>query len=472
MPRYKSIVCWLRRDLRLEDNTALAEATRSAEHVAVAFVYDREILDPLLDRDDRRVTFIHESVGELERKLAAKGSGIVTLYGTPGEEIPRLAEQVGAEAVFASHDDDPYALTRDHLVKASLKSAGREFYTFKDIVVFERTEVLNQSGEPFKVFTPYSKAWKAALQPPMIQPAEADTSRLAPRKLLPSFGNLSLDQIGFQKGDLWLEPGEDAALRRLEDFFAGACDDYAEMRDFPGIQGTSGLSVHLRHGTVSIRQCFRRAYEEEGRGAAKWIDELIWREFYHMILANFPNVVQESFRPEYRNLEWPGSDEDYRAWEEGRTGYPIVDAAMRCLNATGWMHNRLRMVTAMFLTKDLLVDYRKGEAYFARKLLDFELSSNNGGWQWSASTGVDAQPYFRIFNPVLQSKKFDPEGKFIKTWCPELKNFSPEHVHWPSGAPLMEQQLAGCEVGKDYPLPIVDHGTMRERAVKLLTLPS
>jgi deoxyribodipyrimidine photo-lyase len=277
-----------------------------------------------------------------------------------------------------------------------------------------------------------------------------------------------LSEIGFRPNGLWLKPGTAGAQERLSAFLA-KIDRYKSERDFPALDSTSGLSVHLRHGTVSVRQCFREAVALQGNGPSKWLDELVWREFYHMILANFPHVVDRPFRDEYDTLEWPGTQEAYEAWEEGRTGYPLVDAAMRCLRATGWMHNRLRMVTAMFLTKDLLVDYRRGESLFARWLLDFELASNNGGWQWSASTGVDAQPYFRIFNPILQSRKFDPEAVFIKQWCPELAGFEPELAHWPHDAGPIEQLAAGCQLGKDYPRPIVDHSVQRQLAIELLS---
>jgi deoxyribodipyrimidine photo-lyase len=244
--------------------------------------------------------------------------------------------------------------------------------------------------------------------------------------------------------------------------------NYKKARDFPALNGTSILSPHLRFGTISCRAAVRAALAVSGEGGDKWLSELIWREFYSMILLRFPEVVEHTFRPEFDDLEYPGTHEYFEAWVEGRTGYPIVDAAMRCFEATGWMHNRLRMVVASFLTKDLLVNYKWGEAYFARKLLDFELASNNGSWQWAASVGADPQPYFRIFNPILQSKKFDSEGKFIRKWCPELTGFSNERIHFPAEATEMEQKLAGCLIGKDYPKPIVDHSEQRQKAISLL----
>jgi deoxyribodipyrimidine photo-lyase len=244
-------------------------------------------------------------------------------------------------------------------------------------------------------------------------------------------------------------------------------DNYNETRDFPALDATSGLSVHLRFGTVSVRECFRKAIDRNSEGARTWISELIWREFYQMILDRFPHVKREAFKREYNDLQWEGTEAQFAAWREGRTGYPLVDAAMRHFNRTGWMHNRLRMVVAMFLTKDLLVDWRKGERYFARYLLDYDAAANNGGWQWCASTGVDAQPYFRVFNPILQSKKFDPDGAFIREHVPELRGFSNARIHWPVDASPVEQADAGCIIGTDYPAPIVEHAAQKEKAVAM-----
>jgi deoxyribodipyrimidine photo-lyase len=462
-------LCWIRRDLRLHDHRALARATEAHGRVAVVFVYDTRILSDLPDRDDRRLNFIHRSLEEVDEALRRHGSRLLTVVGDPVEDIPRLAARLGVEAVFANRDDDPYALERDATVARILQSDGRRLETDKDCVVFERQEVLNQSGRPFTVFTPYSKAWFAKFR--AVDAAE-ETPRPAafwPEASLPAtvVGNRTLGEVGFQPTELWLEPGASGGQARLERFLE-QIDGYADRRDLPGIEGTSGLSVHLRHGTVSVRECVRAVAGLEGRGSTKWWTELVWREFYHMVLANFPHVATRPFRSEFGGARWPGDPAHFDAWCEGRTGYPIVDAAMRCLRQTGWMHNRLRMVTAMFLTKDLLLDYRLGEAWFARWLLDFELASNSGGWQWSASTGVDAQPWFRIFNPVLQSRKFDPDGAFVRRWCPEFSGFSNEAVHWPADAGPFEQIEAGCVVGHDYPEPIVDHSVQREKALAFL----
>lgn len=459
----KSALVWLRRDLRLRDHRALFEATHQADRVFVVFVYDTVILDELSDKCDKRVTFIHASLQELDERADGR---LMTLHGDPSELIPKLAEELEVEAVFCSHDDDPYALERDRRVAERLKKSGIAFQTCKDHVIFERQEVLNQSGQPFRVYTPYSKAWKLRFDEAHdASNFEPDLSRLVAPQL--HKGNLTLEQIGFQAGELWLEPGEDAAQHQLDEFL-DRISDYAADRNFPAIQGTSGLSVHLRFGTIPIRQCVRAALKSRNEGARKWLNELIWRDFYHMILANFPRVgTGHAFHEQYDNILWPGESEHLQAWKLGQTGFPIVDAAMRCLNATGWMHNRLRMITASFLVKDLLIDWREGEAYFAEKLLDFELASNNGGWQWSASTGVDAQPYFRVFNPTLQSRKFDPTGEFIREWCPELKDFDDKAIHFPSESSPMEQIVAACEIGTDYPWPLIEHARQKEIAIRL-----
>lgn len=428
----------------------------------VVFVYDRPILDALKDKADKRLTFIQESLSEIDAELRRLGSRLVTLHGDPVELIPRLADQLRAEAVYANHDDDPYALKRDSDVSRLLEGQGRQLKTFKDCVVFERREVLNQSGGPFRVFTPYSRAWKGLLTPLDFSDESPNLAALASVETIPTeaAGPKSYEELGFQRADLWLQPGSKAAQARLGEFLGGI-DSYKEARDFPSLEATSGLSVHLRHGTISIRECVRAAVSQGSPGAQKWLDELIWREFYHMILVLFPHVIVEPFQPQYRTLEWPGREEHLEAWKKGQTGYPIVDAAMRCLNKTGWMHNRLRMIAASFLTKDLLVDWRMGEAWFAEKLLDFDLASNNGGWQWSASMGVDAQPWFRIFNPKLQSMKFDPDGVFIRQWVPELRELNAKDIH----APWESVGMFGPD---GYPEPIVIHHVQKDLALQLL----
>lgn len=458
----------MRRDLRLNDHAALAEATHSAESTAVAFVFDTNILDALADRNDRRVTMIHQSLREVDAGLRERGSRLIVLHGDPTQKIPELARQLEADIVVAARDYEPYAQTRDAQVALDLRKSGSELRLVQDTVTIEPDELTTQAGTPFTVFTPFSKAWRARFTPNRAAEARPDLSRLRRASdLEPVLADWSMEAIGFEEADLWQEAGESAARRRLAAFIP-KMSDYGKLRDFPAAENTSVLSPDLRFGTISVRELVRAALADGSPGSDKWLSELIWREFYQHILFHFPHVVDRAFRPEYAELEWPGLDEHFEAWCAGQTGYPIVDAAMRCFNATGWMHNRLRMVVAMFLTKDLLVDWRKGEAYFARHLIDFELASNNGGWQWSASTGCDAQPYFRIFNPWLQSVKFDPEGKFIRQWVPEIRGLSNERIHAPHEASMFEQIDAGCIVGQDYPHPIVDHAKQRDRAIRLL----
>ncbi|MBS1717149.1 MAG: deoxyribodipyrimidine photo-lyase [Armatimonadetes bacterium] len=460
--RYKRALFWFRRDLRLGDNLGLFFATQAAEEVVPVFVFDRKILDQLEDRDDRRLTFIHRSLAELDSKLQTIDSRLVVLDGDPAIEIAKLARALRAEAIFTNEDWEPYALERD----AKVRQAGLPFHAYLDHVVFRGDEILTGEGQPFRVYTPFMKAWRARLDShPLGTSAEPDSSRFAKASSMEGLPALpTLAELGFQEASLWTAPGEAAAYKALAKF-ADKASDYGAKRDFPHGDHTSGLSVHLRFGTISIRDCFRFA---RAANAEKWENELIWREFYQAILLHCPNIATEAFNPKYRGLEWPGSREDFEKWAQGQTGYPIVDAAMRCLNQTGWMHNRLRMVVASFLTKDLVCDYRWGEAYFARKLLDFDLASNNGGWQWSASTGADAQPYFRIFNPILQSKRFDPEGAFIREWLPELRELSNEDIHFPAEAGPLALAAAGISLGDNYPNPLVRHTDGKQRALAFL----
>lgn len=466
------VVCWLRRDLRLYDHAALSAATQASGEVVVVFVFDRTILDLVCDRDDKRVTFIYDSLAEIAQTLRKHGSQLVVLDGDPALEIPTFAKSINAKAVYVNRDYEPSAIGRDAQVRALVESEGITFVDLKDQVIFDREEILTGVGTPHRVYTPYMKAWRANCKQVSLREHEVDLTKLCPQRDLNSFPELqTIEAYGFQRSNLWLTAGASAGCERLEKFIDIATDNYEGTRDFPALNATSGLSVHLRFGTISIRHAFRLGFSRSSNGAEKWVNELIWREFYQMILANFPHVVHSAFRPEFDQIEWPGTDEHFHAWCEGRTGYPIVDAAMRCLNETGWMHNRLRMVVASFLCKDLLVDWRRGEAYFARKLLDFELASNNGGWQWCASTGVDAQPTFRIFNPWLQSVKFDANGVFIREWLPELSQFSNRAIHQPNEASEFDQLAAGCKIDTDYPAPIVEHRTQRELALQLLRLP-
>jgi deoxyribodipyrimidine photo-lyase len=462
-PSGDTVLVWFRRDLRDDDHAALHHALRAHTRVFCAFCFDTEILDRLPTRADRRVEFIWRSAAELDRVLADRGGGLVCLHGPARAEIPRLARALGAAAVYANHDYEPQAIDRDRAVGRALAARGVALHTFKDQVVFERDEVLTAAGRPFTVFTPYKNAWLKRLVPVHLAPyPTADyAARLAvpPERRFPA-----LAELGFAETDLaalGIPTGMTGAGRLFEDFL-GRIRAYHERRDYPAAPGPSYLSVHLRFGTISIRALAARALAEGGRGAETWLAELVWRDFYFAILAHFPHVVGHAFKPELEHVEFTNDAAKWQAWCDGRTGYPLVDAAMRQLNQTGYMHNRLRMVTASFLVKDLHVDWRRGERYFAEHLNDFDLAANNGGWQWAASTGCDAQPYFRIFNPVTQSERFDPQGAFIRRYVPELARVPDAHVHAPWKMRPADQAAAGCVIGRDYPGPVVDHARARE----------
>ncbi|HZN46088.1 MAG TPA: deoxyribodipyrimidine photo-lyase [Ramlibacter sp.] len=467
---------WFRRDLRAEDNAALSQALRAAGSVHCVFVFDRDILDPL-PRSDRRVEFIRESALALDadlRALGGPGCGLIGLHGPGDEEVARLAVALKVQAVFANHDEDPAAIARDSRVRDRLAAAGIALHTFKDHVVFERDEVLSQAGKPYSVFTPYSRAWLARLDAADLRPhgVGAHAGRLAPRPPVFQKDVPTLQDLGFQPTNLRtlkIVPGS-AGARELLRSFTDRMDRYDTQRELPAVKGPSYLGVHLRFGTVSIRELVRAARQHDSSGAATWLKELVWREFYFQVLANFAQVGRgESFRPEYDRIAWDSgalAEERFAAWCQGRTGYPLVDAAMAQLNQTGYMHNRLRMVSASFLCKDLGIDWRRGERYFAEKLNDYELASNNGGWQWASSSGCDAQPWFRIFNPVRQSERFDPDGKFILRYLPQLAKLAPPALHAPWTARPMDLQAAGVELGKDYPWPLVDHAQARAATLR------
>ena len=467
----KKALVWFRRDLRAHDHAALYHALRAAEQVWCMFVFDTAILEPL-PRRDRRVEFIHDSVGELDAQLRALGGRLLVRHGPARAEVVRLAGELGAQAVYANHDDEPDALARDAAVGAALGDAGIALHTGKDHVVFERSELLTQSGTPYTVFTPYKNAWLKKLEPFFIEPypVERHAASLAAPPAGVSAALPSLAAIGFEPTNLHalqIPTGVTGAKQLLDDFLP-RIDNYDEARNFPATRGPSYLSVHLRFGTVSIRALAAAACAQIERtnsaGATVWLSELIWRDFYHQILHHRPHVVGASFKPEYDRIRWEEgarADELFAAWCDGRTGYPLVDAAMAQINQTGYMHNRLRMVVASFLTKDLGIDWRRGEAYFATHLNDFDLAANNGGWQWASSSGCDAQPYFRIFNPVAQSEKFDPQGKFIRRYLPQLANLPDAALHAPWAARSVDLGAAGVVLGRDYPRPVVDHAQAR-----------
>ncbi len=465
---------WFRRDLRSYDHAALDAALKNHAQVYCAFVFDTEILDPLPTRRDRRVEFIWHSLLELDRALAelgtregGPGGRLIVRHGPARDEIVRLAVELGVGGVYCNRDYEPQALERDHEVAARLSAAGVEFLDFKDQVVFERREVLTQDGQAFSVFTPYKNAWLKKLDAADLLPHPVE--RHAKHLARPAFESHipSLEQIGFEPtnlSELKIPCGMAGAQALFQDFIE-RIDHYKQRRDFPARKGPSYLSVHLRFGTVSVRELARAAWQRGGAGADCWLSELVWRDFYHMILWHHPHVVDACFRREYDALVWDDAPQLLADWCDGRTGYPLVDAGMRQLNQIGYMHNRLRMVTASFLTKDLGIDWRRGERYFARQLNDYDLAANNGGWQWAASTGCDAQPYFRIFNPVTQSEKFDPEGGFIKRYVPELAGVDGRAIHAPWRMSREQQDAAGVVIGRDYPPPIVDHAAARARTL-------
>jgi deoxyribodipyrimidine photo-lyase len=468
-----SVLVWFRRDLRDNDHAALAQALRRARRVFCAFILDREILDALPSRSDRRVEFIRKSLLELDAALLRRGGALIVRHGWPRTEIPLLADRLRVSAVFANRDYEPQAKRRDQEIEAALQRINIGFELFKDQAIFDGAEVLTQSGRPYSVYTPYKHAWLKRLTEDDLLPHDTKSGELHPTP--EASGVPSLADIGFLpaanhgQSDLAGMSGAHQLLAKFE----GRIANYNTERDFPALDGTSRLSVHLRFGTISIRRlvttALRTGPQDTTSGAATWLSELIWREFYFMILDHFPHVVERSFKPEFDAIAWENgerAEELFAAWRDARTGYPLVDAAMRQLNNTGYMHNRLRMIAASFLVKDLGIDWRRGESWFARQLNDFDLSANNGGWQWVASSGCDAQPYFRIFNPVTQSTRFDRDGEFIRRYLPELARIPDRYIHAPWQMDPQAQRACGMVVGRDIQLPIVMHDEARRRTLE------
>jgi len=461
-------VCWFRRDLRLHDHAALYHALKAGRPVHCVFVFDTGILDALADKADRRVEFIWHSVREVKQALEQLGSTLHVLHGSARQLIPQLAAQLGAQAVYCNRDYEPDAIARDATVAEQLAARNIDFHRSKDQVIFERDEVLTGGGKPYAVFTPYKNAWLKKLDDFYLRayPTERYFDHLAssPPGALPDLAELGFQPTNLR--ELAMPCGMSGAATLFADFVA-RIDRYQQARDFPALKGVSYLSPHLRFGTIPIRALARHAHYTGGPGAQTWLSELIWRDFYQMLLYHHPHVVNHAYKPQFDGLAWGNNPDWFAAWCAGRTGYSLVDAGMRQLNQTGFMHNRLRMVTASFLVKDLQIDWRWGERYFAQKLLDFDLASNNGGWQWAASTGCDAQPWFRIFNPVTQSKRFDPQGKFILRYVPELDHCPDKFIHAPWLLPRSEQLRCGIEIGRDYPAPIVDHAVARAKTLEM-----
>ena len=422
-------IVWFRRDLRLADNAALYHALKSENPVLPIFIFDKNILDKLEDKADRRVEFIHSALTEMQQQLVTLGSNLQVFYTTPLEAFKQLLSQYKIEKVFTNHDYEQYAIDRDAQINELLHQHNASLHTYKDQVIFEKDEVLKDDGKPYTVFTPYSNKWKSELTDFHLKayPTEKYFNNFYKQTPSPL---PTLETIGFKAVDKPF-PSKDLNLAIVA--------KYKEQRNFPAIRGTSQLGVHLRFGTVSAREIARLSKDK----SETFLNELIWRDFYHSILWQFPWVRRgEAFKKEYERIEWVNNEDDFKSWCAGKTGYPIVDAGMRELNETGYMHNRVRMVVASFLTKHLLINWRWGELYFAQKLLDFDYAANNGGWQWAAGSGCDAAPYFRIFNPSLQTEKFDKDLKYIRKWIPELDSF-------------------------DYPQPIVNHEFARKRVLEV-----
>lgn len=424
----KVAIHWFRRDLRLTDNAALYQSLKSGYMVQCVFIFDKEILSQLNDKKDKRVQFIHEQIESLHQKLNSFGACLDVRYGSPVKIWKELLKDYSIAEVYTNYDYEPYAKERDEEIESLLKKKSIAFRSFKDQVLFDRDEVVKKDGLPYTVYTPYSRRWMEKLKEEGIPNYDCEkyysNFHQNNKSAIPT-----LKSMGFTKTEISF-PSHDLDKNILY--------HYKDTRDIPGVNGTSRLSIHLRFGTISVRKLIREAQKH----SVTWLNELCWREFYMMILWHFPHVATSAFKPAYDYIKWRNNENEFKAWCEGRTGYPIVDAGMRELNETGFMHNRVRMITASFLTKHLLIDWRWGEAYFASKLLDFDLSANNGGWQWAAGSGCDAAPYFRIFNPYLQTKRFDPDFKYIRKWVPEFEDFG-------------------------YPPPIVDHATARDRCLQV-----
>ena len=421
-------IFWFRRDLRLDDNAGLYHALKEGKNVLPLFIFDTDILDKLNDRSDKRVQFIHQELERLNEELIKLGSSLLVKTGKPLEVWEEVLNEYPVAGVYTNRDYEPYAQQRDEEVKKLLKKNKASMFFYKDQVIFEMNEVLKDDGKPYTVFTPYSKKWKVKLSPFYYKsyPTLQYSKHFFKCAALPI---PSLKAIGFTKTDFEF-PARVVSNEVVK--------NYTDRRDFPAVNGTSKLGIHLRFGTLSVRKLLAYALERN----QTFVNELIWRDFYQMILFQFPKVVKQAFKADYDLIEWENDEKKFKAWCEGKTGYPLVDAGMRELNTTGYMHNRVRMVVASFLTKHLLIDWRWGEAYFAEKLLDFDLAANNGGWQWASGSGTDAAPYFRVFNPQLQMERFDPDLKYVKHWVPEFGTSS-------------------------YPAPIVSHVEAREKVLQV-----
>jgi deoxyribodipyrimidine photo-lyase len=451
---------WFRHDLRLHDNTGFHAACRAGEVVPCVVLDDAFLKNNPAIGPNRCALFLR-AVADLARNLTKRGAKLIVRHGTPADEIPRLVKESKADGVYVNRDYEPYAIERDRAVEKAVRKAGGTYTSFKDLVVFESHEILTQAGNPHVIYSRFRDCWLNQELVPSVVPPPRDIAFPADLKL----SSEPIDENAFTPESNIPVITETTGRARLKDFLKNAIFDYATQRDIPAVDGTSRLSPHLKFGTLSPRTVIAPAREmlRVSKGAQRkiietFIGEIVWRDFFFNIMSAFPHVAKGAFRREYDSIRWETSPKHFRAWQDGRTGYPIVDAGMRQLKALGWMHNRVRMITASFLCKDLLIDWREGERHFSRLLIDGEFAVNNGNWQWVAGTGTDAQPYFRIFNPRSQSERFDPQGAYIRQWIPELKDVPDEHIHSPQDVQLL------CP---DYPPPIVDHAEQRSKALEM-----
>lgn len=474
---HHTAIYWFRRSLRLDDNRGLSEAVAEAKEVVPVFILDPTILTRP-DTGGARTHFLFESLAAVDTELRKRGGRLIIRHGKPVEELERLVHETGTTLLCYGRDYEPYSRQRDAMVDAAMTKRGVTIYQSEDHLLAEPEEVISpSSGKTYTVYTPYKKVWfSRSLDFPMAPiPERIVVPKDLKSEVLPKLPeSVGVAVVAGQKPVV--QGGETEAHHHLAEFLnraVGGVGEYKTARDFPGIEGTSRLSAYLRMGVLSPRRLVaavrerRKTMHTGVESIETFLSELAWRDFFYQILWHYPTVAEGAFREEYNALSWENDETLFQAWCAGQTGYPIVDAAMRQLNAEAWMHNRARMIVASFLTKDLLIDWRWGERYFMQRLIDGDLAANNGGWQWTASTGTDAQPYFRIFNPVAQGERFDPEGAYVRQWVPELRKVPTKMIHKPWKLSVTEQQAVNCRLGKDYPQPIVDHKVQREKALAL-----
>jgi deoxyribodipyrimidine photo-lyase len=473
---HKTAIVWFRRGVRVRDNHALTEAVKSAETIVPVFILDPTILTHPTTAPVR-ARFLFESLQSLDGELRKIGGQLIMRHGKPAEELERLVHETGATALFFGREYEPYGRERDKAVIEAMRKRGVTVTETDDHLLTEPGEVMSKSGTAYTVFTPYKRVWfEQAMDAPLPAPKrivlpDGLHSEAIPE--VPASVGVS-EEYGGNAPEVRVKGGEAEGAKWLQKFLDSCLGEYAAERDYPSHEGTSRLSAYLRMGVISPRQIFdavrSRREESPGKvagGALTFLSELAWRDFYYQILFHFPHVQNGAFKPVYDGIQWENDDALFAAWRDGKTGYPIIDAASRQMNAQGWMHNRARMISASFLCKDLLCDWRLGERIFMQRLVDGDQASNNGGWQWAAGTGTDAQPFFRIFNPVSQGEKFDADGAYVKQWCPELRRIPAKYVHKPWELSAAEQEAVGCVLGRDYPRPIVDHKVQREKALSL-----